>query len=111
MCIGSLVASAQSTNAPGRPDYSNFKIVTEKNIFNPRRSARASRVRESRTTSKGESFSLVGTMSYEKGTFAFFDGSKSEYRKVVKPTDTIAGYTVTDIAPKGVRLSSRTNQV
>ena len=27
---------------------------------------------------------LVGTMTYEKGTFAFFDGSSSEYRKALK---------------------------
>jgi hypothetical protein len=113
MLFGSLgfTASAQPTNASARPDYSTFKIVTERNIFNPHRYARSSRSRESRPTSKADSFALVGIMSYEKGTFAFFDGSKSEFRKVLKPAETIAGYTVTDIAPNSVKLNSGTNAI
>jgi hypothetical protein len=106
-----FIASAQSTNGPARPEYSAFKIVNDRNIFNPHRHARSGGVRETRTVNKLESFSLVGTMSYEKGTFAFFDGSKADYRKVVKPADVIAGYTVLDIAPDSVKLASATNQV
>ena len=49
-------------------------------------------------------------MSYEKGLFAFFDGTSSEYRKVLKRTDTIAGYKVEDIAPNHVKLASGTNE-
>jgi hypothetical protein len=45
-------------------------------------------------------------MSYEKGRFAFFDGSSSEYRKSVKPGDSIAGYKVADVAPNKVTLES-----
>jgi hypothetical protein len=111
MGVWSLIASAQSTNGPVRQDYSAFKIITERNIFNPRRSTRSSRVREARPTAKVEFFTLVGTMSYEKGTFAFFDGSKSEYRKVVKSADAIAGYTVSAIAPNSVKLTSATNTI
>jgi hypothetical protein len=107
----SFAASGQSTNSSLRPDYSAFKIVNERNIFNPHRYARSSRVRETRPTSKADSFALVGTMSYEKGAFAFFDGSKSEFRKVVKPAEAIAGYTVTDIAPNSVRLAAGTNEI
>src|SRR5262245_5625183 len=87
---GTFPALGQSTNSPARPDYSTFKIVTDRNIFNPHRYARSSRVRETRPTAKSDSFALVGTMSYERGTFAFFDGSKSEFRKVVKPAEAIA---------------------
>ena len=54
---------------------------------------------------------LVGTMTYEKGTFAFFDGTSSDYKKALKLTDTIAGYKVTTIAPNGVKLASGTNEV
>ncbi len=104
-------ASAQSTNGPMRPEYSTFKIVNDRNIFNPHRHARSNGARETRPVNKLESFSLVGTMSYEKGTFAFFDGSKADYRKVAKPADVIAGYTVLDIAPDSVKLASATNQV
>ena len=58
-----------------------------------------------------DSLTLVGTMSYEKGTFAFFDGTSSEYKKALKLTDAIAGYKVTNIAPNGVKLASGTNEL
>jgi hypothetical protein len=50
-------------------------------------------------------------MSYEKGTFAFFDGTSSEYKKALKLADAIAGYKVTNIAPNGVKLASGTNEL
>lgn len=58
-----------------------------------------------------ESFSLVGVMSYDKGTFAFFDGTSSQYTKAVKLNDTIAGYKISKIDPNSVRLLAGTNQV
>jgi len=33
-------------------------------------------------------------MSYEKGPFAFFEGSSSEFQKVLKQDDTIAGFKI-----------------
>src|SRR2546421_1583725 len=67
-CLG-----AQPTNAPDRFDYSAFKLITERNIFNSHRSARYTAPRESGPQARVDSFALVGTMSYEKGPFAFFD--------------------------------------
>ena len=58
-----------------------------------------------------DSLTLVGTMSYEKGTFAFFDGTSSDYKKALKLTDSIAGYKVTNITPNGVKLASGTNEL
>ncbi len=107
-----LAASAQPTSSPAPLDYSAFRVITDRNIFNPHRYARSSRDRrEIRPGSRVEAFTLVGTMSYEKGPFAFFDGTRSEYRKVVKPEDTIAGYKITNIAPAAVKLASATNEV
>jgi hypothetical protein len=104
---------AQPTNTPARLDYSSFKLITDRNIFNPNRSARLPRTegRETRSEVRAESFALVGTMSYEKGLFAFFDGASSDYRKVLKTQDAIAGYKVMDIAPNQVKLASGTNEV
>jgi hypothetical protein len=50
-------------------------------------------------------------MSYGKGPFAFFDGTSSEYRKVLKLGDSIAGYKITNIEPNSARLASSTNEV
>lgn len=102
----------QTNNAASRLDYASFKLITDRNIFNSYRTSRSSRSerRDSRKQVKADTFSLLGVMSYEKGTFAFFDGTSSDYRKTIKRSEAIAGYTVTDIAPNRVKLVSGTNQ-
>ncbi len=49
-------------------------------------------------------------MSYDQTLFAFFDGSP-QYRKALKPDDSIAGYKVTSITPDRVTLVAGTNEV
>jgi hypothetical protein len=87
-------------------DYTSFRIVSDRNIFNASRSrSRGGRSnQETRKPTRVDSFALVGTIDYEKGPHAFFDGSSSEFRKVLKPQGTIAGYKVTDIAQNSVKL-------
>ena len=107
-----LVGSAQSTNAVARPDYQSFKIITDRNIFDPNRSSRSSRTRtEGPRPARVESFALVGTMSYENGTYAFFDGTGSSYRKAVKTGDTIAGHKVAEISADRVKLEVNGQQI
>ena len=50
-------------------------------------------------------------MSYEKGLFAFFDGTSSDYRKAVQPVDTIAGFKVLSVSPESVKLEANGKQV
>lgn len=93
-------------------DYSAFKIIVDRNIFDPNRYPhRAGEPRVRSAPKTVDSLSLVGTMSYEKGWFAFFDGSSSEYKKVLKLTDTIAGYKVAEIEPDAVKLVVGTNRL
>ena len=106
----STARSAEVTNSTSRSEYKAFQIISDRNIFNPNRSPRSARNgRESAKPVKTESFSLVGTMSYDKGRFAFFDGSSSQFRKVLKCSDTIAGYKITEIGANRVKLKG-TNQ-
>lgn len=127
LCISaSLAASAQSTNdatqvatpatnaspegvvaspAPSRLDESAFRIVSERNIFNANRSGGQVRL-SSRRAPRVESFTLVGTLAYDKGAFAFFEGSSSELTKVLKPDGIIAGHKLVDILADGVRLEA-----
>ena len=58
-----------------------------------------------------ESFALLGTMSYAKGSVAFFDGSSSSFKKALKPADTIATYKIKEIAQNGVKLESGGKEV
>lgn len=102
---GSL-ASAPKASASKR-DLSSFKIIMERNIFDPnRRSRTRAGVSEQPKPASVDSFSLVGTMSYEKGKFAFFDGTGFEYRKAAKAGDTLAGFRVKEIGPKAVKLEA-----
>jgi hypothetical protein len=100
--------SSSSTNAaPSGLDYSAFRLIADRNIFDPNRSPRA--VRSSAQPKTSDSFTLVGTMSYEKGIFAFFDGTRSDYKKVLKPQESIAGYKVASISPDAIKLARDTN--
>jgi hypothetical protein len=107
---GCLFASAQSNGVPGPTDYARFSsFITQRNIFNPTRFSQTGRpyVRTTRRPSPSTpAFTLVGTMSYEKGMFAFFDGNNPDLRKVLYESDTnsIAGFTVAEIVPTGVKL-------
>lgn len=99
--------AAVSTNRVMRQDFSSFKIISDRNIFNSGRSGRSPRSGgggEPSRQAKVDSFSLVGTLAYEKGWFAFFDGSGSEYRKVLQRDGAIAGYKIIDITPAQVKL-------
>ncbi len=49
---------------------------------------------------------LVGTMSYEKGMFAFFNGNSADLKKALRVAEKIADYTVTAISPNHVTLES-----
>jgi len=106
----SATTSTNGTNGPASLDYAAFRVVADRNIFNPNRQGYRSGGARSRPRSV-ETFSLVGIMSYEKGTFAFFDGSGSEYRKALKTNDTIAGYQLTAIEPNAVKLAIQTNEL
>ncbi|MGA2029057.1 MAG: hypothetical protein ABSG87_03180 [Verrucomicrobiota bacterium] len=98
---------AQSTNTM---DYSSFQIVGQRNIFDPNRTPH-SRFSSTRSTRVADSFSFVGSMSYAKGNFAFFDGTSSDFRKVAKVDDTIADFKVVAIGLSSVTLSFGTNEM
>jgi len=112
--LAGLPAVAQETNQLRRPDYAAFQVVSQKNIFNQYRVARrreTGRSRPATTIRMGDAFSLVGTMNYEKGAFAFFDGTNAEYRRIVQPEGTIAVYKVTEITPASVILETHGQKI
>jgi hypothetical protein len=106
-------AAAQTNAATNRLDYSAFKIVADRDIFDPNRYPHSDRSprRESRKATKtADLISLVGVMTYEKGTFVFLDGTSSDYRKVLKPTGSIAGFQLAEVNANQVKLVAGTNQ-
>lgn len=113
LCAALLLASlcgtaAQQTNrASGRVDYSSFRGISERNIFNASRSGgRVATTREVRRPTRVDTVALVGTLQADNGPVAFFDGSSSEFRKALKPKAKIAGYTIREIAFNNVQLEA-----
>ena len=105
------------TNTPSRFDYQAFRVIEERNIFNPNRfkgsssNGESGRSRRDRQYNRTDSFTLRGTMSYEKGRFAFFEGSNSDYRKALEIDGQIAGYKVAEIGADYVRLENNGKEV
>ena len=104
---------AAPTNATSKTDYAFFKPIPERNIFNPNRMTHDVRTNQADTVSTPptDAFALVGTMTYEKGTFAFFSGPKADYQKVLQRNGEIAGFKITAITPDAVTLASSNSTV
>jgi hypothetical protein len=114
-CLTSAVFAADTNNASSVVSLQNFKIITQRNIFDPNRRAgsgeRGRRIDPNRLA-RADGFSLVGTLLDKRGNYAFFSGSDSKYKKVLKVNGIIANYKVTEVTPDYVELESNgSNQV
>jgi len=111
--VGLQQGFSQATNAPTKLHYDSFRTVSDRNIFNPNRYARGSGRPQPRTTSapaaRVESFALVGIMAYERGVFAFFDGTKSDYKQALQADGALGEYKVISVSPDEVTLATGTN--
>ena len=102
--------AAGATNG-GPANFRAFRMITEQNIFNATRTRRSGRPEPRERTEPAPTFTLVGIMDYQKGPYAFFDGSGSEFKKTLAPGGKIAGFTVAQITDSTVKLASGTNTV
>ena len=101
------LAGAQSNEVPGDTDYTAFSpFITQRNIFDPNRYPHETRTshRTSPRRNSAPQVTLVGTMSYQKGMFAFFSGNDWSLRKILPVSGGIVGYTVTAITTAGVKI-------
>ena len=109
-CWPALAAATSTPGSRARPDFASFRLITERNIFNANRvGGQTDASRETRRPSRVDAFGLVGVMSYDRGTFAFFDGSGSDYRKALQKGGAIAGFELLEILPSAVTLQNGTN--
>jgi hypothetical protein len=99
-------AMAEPDSGPTSLDFSAFRKIADRNIFNSGRSGRTARSGERPRVPQVESVTVVGTMSYAKGDTVFFDGSSSAYRRALKLGDTIAGHEVVAITTEQVELEA-----
>ena len=98
---------AQEDRSSTAPGFDSFRIVVDRNIFDPNR--RASRP-ERRSAPKEpaaqpDQIALTGVLIHEGAAVAFFEGTKPEYSVDLKEGGTVAGYTVVEIRTDGLKLS------
>jgi hypothetical protein len=111
--MAGISATAMSAE-PGAPQtFEAFKIIVDRNMFDARRSPERPKQTERENTPRAsrENLVLVGTMSYEKGDFAFFDGSNADFKKELKTGGRIGGLLVAEIGFAQVRLKSGDQQL
>lgn len=113
--VAPIQAQPADTGSLTRKDYAYYKLVTERNIFDPDRGPGGSRLgsrgQGGTRPARVDSISLLGTMTNEKGVYAFFGGSSSQYQKAVALGDEIAGFKLSNISFDGVTLKGPTNEM
>jgi hypothetical protein len=95
-------ARAESTVTP-TATYDAFRLITDRNIFNPNRTGRRERSLEE-APPRVDVISLVGTMEADKVPRAFFDSSDAAFRKAVHVGDTVDKFKVAQISAQTVEL-------
>ena len=97
--------SSAEAAAPTLPltDFNAFRLVTERNIFNPNRIGRT-RAADDTPPPRVETIAFVGTMETDRGLRAFFDSTDSAYKKTLREGETVAGFTVQRISADSVEL-------
>jgi len=97
--------AAAPSAAPDRVGFDAFRILSERNIFNPNRVGRTLQGPSVPAQPSGDLVTLVGAMDSDRGPQAFFDSDNHLYRKVLPSGGKIAQYTVGQIANSGVELA------
>ena len=106
----SAAVVAAAAPLAGGTDFTPYQLIGQRNIFDPNRVPRVHSSSAHATARVVDSFSFVGTMSYSKGTFAFFDGTSPDFRKVLELGGSVADFNVAAITPKSVTLRAGTNE-
>jgi hypothetical protein len=113
--VESEAARANTKKEPSDQSLTAFKLIAERNIFNANRRAGSAGgapppPRQERQA-KIEAFSLLGTMLHGGGMFAVFEGTESQYNKVLKNGDLIAGHKIIEVCANSVKLESNEGMV
>ena len=104
---GAASSASAPTNAKG---MDAFRLITTKNIFDPDRrpmpqeNGEGEQRREIAPPIRSGYLTLTGTMVAEGKALAFFNGSQSDFNRVVSVNDQVAGCTITGISSAAVDL-------
>jgi len=96
--------AASATVPPSRATFDDFRILGERDIFNPNRVSLSGRGAADAPASLADRTTLVGVLAAGQSLAAFFDSSNSDLRKVLHEGDAIAQFTVAHITNQGLDL-------
>ena len=110
--------SESAAKTPARTDasaapttsFEGFRLISDRNIFNPNRTGRRDRSDEA-AAPRLDLINLVGTMESGRGLRAFFDGSSSAFRKALRVGDAVDAFKVTQVSPNEVELEREGNKI
>jgi len=99
---GTTSAPANDSSIAASAPYEAFRIITDRNIFNPNRTGRRQITQEA--PPRPDTITLVGTMDSDKGLRAFFDVSISRAKpsQAVRVGESVEKFKVTKITPKAI---------
>lgn len=98
----------QPRPATSTPDYDQFRLIEQRNIFDPNRRRATARApeppRREERPPRTDTIALTGTIVYDHKAFAFVSSSQPEYRGVFSPGDRVGGLTILSIDSHGITL-------
>jgi len=106
-----LIAKAASTS----PEFSSFKVILQRNIFDPNRTPYRENSDQSRKPRPNpqqiDRFTLLGVLINNGDALAFFEGTQTEFRREFKPGETIAGFRIAGISTEKVHLEKEGRKI
>src|ERR1043165_157884 len=103
--LAGAAAATEKTSGLPETDFKFFKIVSERNIFNPKRTKYVPPAPKPKPVVI-ETFALVGALGDERGRMAFFDSGNPEFCKAFKAGESIGGLKILQIDFNRARLFS-----
>ena len=107
-------ALGQDEGGARAPAFESFQLIFDRNIFDPnRREKRPEREAPPPTPrpTRTREILLIGTIIYERGAFAFFEGTEREYNTAMHVGEEIAGYQIVTIDTSKIVLQKEGQQV
>ncbi len=98
-----LYASAPAQSSQ-KTNFSEFGIISARNIFNSERRAARQRMAEPSETTAPDEFRLIGILITDWSSLVFFESNQPEYKGLRKAGDHIAGFAIRNIRTDGLTL-------
>ena len=99
-------ASAKPAPTAAKGSFDSFRLIGDRNIFDPNRRSRTARSASNEPPAPtGDTIAFVGTMDYDQGIYAFFDSADSRYRQVLPAGGKLAEFVVKHVGARSVDLT------